>query len=154
MRDWRLRSDVSGNLLAWAARLHELAVFIARSQYHKHGVYVLTHGDLAGFSKREQSMMGALVRLHRRKFTLGVLDESDAKMREQLTRLPGLLRVAAVLHRSRTDSPLPIAKGDAQARTLSLEFPEYWLQQDPLTRADLVEEAQYLSAAYFELTFQ
>ena len=154
VRDWRLRSDVSGNLLAWAARLHELGVFIAHSQYHKHGAYVLTHGDLAGFSKREQSMIGALVWLHRRKFTLGVLDEFDAKMRELLTRLAVLLRVAAVLHRSRTDSPLPIAKGDAQARTLSLEFPEQWLQQHPLTRADLVEEAQYLSAADFELTFQ
>jgi exopolyphosphatase / guanosine-5'-triphosphate,3'-diphosphate pyrophosphatase len=153
-RQWRLRSDVYGNLLAWAARLHEVGVFVAHSQYHKHGAYILTHGDLAGFSQREQSMMGALVRLHRRKFAISALETFDVKMRERLTRLAILLRVAVVLHRSRTDSPMPVAHGDEETKALTLEFPQNWLDEHPLTRADLDQEAQFVQAAGFVLDFR
>src|SRR5690606_23800234 len=41
-------------LLARAARLHELGLTIAHSQYHVHGAYVVEHSDIAGFSRQQQ----------------------------------------------------------------------------------------------------
>jgi hypothetical protein len=37
---------------------------------------------------------------------------------------------------------------------LTLEFPPGWLDARPLTRADLVQEARYLSAVDLKLTFR
>src|SRR5690606_28847693 len=54
-------------MLSRAARLHELGLAIAHSQYQVHGAYVLQHSDIAGFSVPEQRMLAALVRTHRRK---------------------------------------------------------------------------------------
>jgi exopolyphosphatase/guanosine-5'-triphosphate,3'-diphosphate pyrophosphatase len=36
---------------------------------------------------------------------------------------------------------------------IDLAFPAEWLNQSPLTRADLIQEADYLKAAGFTLTF-
>src|SRR5690606_23231566 len=46
---WQLEPD-DRLQLAWAARLHELGLAIAHSQYQVHGAYVLQHSDIAGFS--------------------------------------------------------------------------------------------------------
>lgn len=150
---WRLRSDTFGTLLAWAAQLHEIGLFVAHNQYHKHGAYLITHGDLAGFSRREQSMVGALVRLHRRKFALGVLEQFDARLREKIARLAALLRLAVVLHRSRTDTPMPLVNANPDSANLSIEFPDRWLDDHPLTWADLEQEAEFMRAQGFTLRF-
>ncbi|MEM7404527.1 MAG: Ppx/GppA phosphatase family protein [Pseudomonadota bacterium] len=150
---WSLQNDMLGTLLAWASQLHEIGVFVAHNQYHKHGAYLITHGDLAGFSRREQSLMGALVRLHRRKFALGVLGEFDDRLRARIARLAALLRVAVVLHRSREDAPVPLANADPDSQKLTLEFPERWLDEHPLTRADLDQEAAFMRAQGFTLRF-
>ena len=63
---WKLDDDMR-RMLAWAARLHELGLAIAHSQYQLHGAYVLQHSDIAGFSLQEQQVLAALVRSHRRK---------------------------------------------------------------------------------------
>jgi exopolyphosphatase/guanosine-5'-triphosphate,3'-diphosphate pyrophosphatase len=41
----------------------------------------------------------------------------------------------------------------AQKRRLALRFPKGWLEQHPLTQADLAQEAEYLSMARFYLAF-
>ena len=48
-RDWSLDAD-DRLMLARAARLHELGLAIAHSQYQVHGAYVLQHSVIAGFS--------------------------------------------------------------------------------------------------------
>src|SRR3546814_13734627 len=61
-------------MLGWAARLHEVGLVIAHSQYHVHGAYVLENSDIAGFSRQEQQYLGALVRTHRRKIPGNAFD--------------------------------------------------------------------------------
>src|SRR5690606_37010247 len=63
---WKLGPD-DRLMLGWAARLHDVGLVIAHSQYHVHGAYVLENSDIAGFSRQEQQYLAALVRTHRRR---------------------------------------------------------------------------------------
>ncbi len=142
--------------LEWAARTHEIGMDIAHSQYHKHGAYILEHADLAGFSRQEQLRLAALVRLHRRKFAITVLDAmGDKKERRAVLRLGLLLRLAVLFHRARSPLALDLDRCGIEARKgrLELVFPQGWLGEHPLTRADLEQEASYLAAIKWELSF-
>ncbi len=57
--DWSLTDD-DRLMLSRAARVHELGLAIAHSQYHVHGAYILGHSDIAGYSQQEQRFLAAL----------------------------------------------------------------------------------------------
>ena len=144
---WQLDPKSSASLLRWAAQLHEIGLVIAHSGYHKHSEYMLRHGELPGFSQTEQALLAALVRLHRGKFSLGALAELPRDWRQPLQRLAVLLRLSVLLHRSRTPGLRPPVRAELvdKARTLKLQFTrKAWLDQHPLTRADLELEVDYL----------
>lgn len=150
--DWGLADEGQERMLRWAARLHETGLDISHSQYHKHGGYVVSHSDLAGFARQEQLLLATLVRAHRRKYPSAVFEELPAEWVEEARRLAVLLRLAVVLHRGRGTVPLPEhltlrAKNGA----LRLQFPEGWLEDYPLVRLDLTEERDRLAAAGFRL---
>lgn len=151
-KSWRLGKEKYGNLLGWAARLHEIGLDIAHAQYHKHGAYVLAHADLPGFSRQEQALLGVLVRGHRRKFPQAVFDTLSGKHRERAKNLSILLRLAVLLHRSRTRRDLPGFVISADDNGLKLAFPPGWLAEHPLTSSELQEEAGYLKSAGVRLT--
>jgi exopolyphosphatase/guanosine-5'-triphosphate,3'-diphosphate pyrophosphatase len=145
---WNLPRLRSHELCSWAARLHEIGLDVAHSHYHKHGGYLIANGDMPGFSRQEQRLLAALVRAHRRKFPAGLWKElpDNDRFVEQLA---VLLRLAALLHRSRSDvADVTVVGG---RRALELRFPPGWLEQRALTAADLMEEAELLRAGGFEL---
>ncbi len=148
---WALDLDVDRPLLGWAARCHELGLFIAWSGHHKHGAYILANADLAGFSKGEQGALAALVLGHRGRLEAARLSELCPNPPAALLRLAVLLRLSARLHRSRADRPLPPLELSAVASALTLHLPEGALDDRPLTAADLEEEAEALAAAGFAL---
>jgi exopolyphosphatase / guanosine-5'-triphosphate,3'-diphosphate pyrophosphatase len=59
-------------------------------------------------------------------------------------RLCVLLRLAVLLHRNRTEDPLPLARVAADEAAITLTFPAGWLDAHPLTQLDLSEEIEYL----------
>jgi exopolyphosphatase/guanosine-5'-triphosphate,3'-diphosphate pyrophosphatase len=142
-----------GQLLAWAALLHEIGLLIAHNQYHKHGAYILTHSDLDGFSRQEQNLLALLTRGHRRKFPLAEFDPLPEAERRIMIRLCLLLRLAALLHRGRSDAALPPFSLQASGNSLRVGFPENWLSQHPLTQADLENERAYLLDAGIRLEY-
>jgi exopolyphosphatase/guanosine-5'-triphosphate,3'-diphosphate pyrophosphatase len=114
---------------------------IAHSQYHKHGAYLLTHMDLAGFSRTEQERLALLVRAHRRKFPGELFEPLRGASQALLLRLTLLLRCAVVLCRARSDMAVPASFTlDARDSQLTLSFPKRWLSAHPLTRLDLEDE--------------
>ncbi|HEX7479063.1 MAG TPA: exopolyphosphatase [Polyangiales bacterium] len=145
---WRLSLQRSVELGSWAARLHEIGLDIAHSHYHKHGAYVLENSDMPGFSQQEQRMLAVLVRAHRRKFP-GSLWKTLPESARRVEHVAVLLRLAVLLHRSRTDVPEVTVIG--ARRSLEVRFPPGWLEAHPLTQADLQEEAAFLEAGDFEL---
>ena len=150
---WELPMPASAELLGWAAQLHEIGLSIAQAAYHKHGEYILRNGDFQGFSQNEQRMVAALVRLQRGKFVRAVFDDVPRNWTEPLKRLAILLRLACVLNRSRSPDRVCEPALTVGRRSLTLRFPEGWLDQHPLSREDLQREAAYLAAAGFTLDY-
>ena len=66
-------------------------------------------------------------------------------------RLALLLRLAALLNRGRSSQPLPPLELTEAGDVVQLRFPGNWLDDHPLTGADLDEERRYLKRAGFTL---
>ncbi len=148
---WELADALNYNMLSWAARTHEIGLTIAHSQFHKHSAYLLQNSDLPGFSQRNQQLLAFLARGHRRKFPKDELKQLPKSQQEKATRLCILLRLAVILRRSRSTTRLPALELDASERKLTLSFPSGWLDQHPLTCADLEYEVEYLRAIDYKL---
>jgi len=126
---------------------------IAHDNHQKHGEYILANGDLRGFSLTDQRLLAALVRLHRGKFAESAWKELPSEWQEPIQRLALLLRLAVLLHRSRTPGiRLPFTL-IAVRRGLEVSFPQGWLAKHPLTEADLAQEAEYLLTAGWRLRY-
>lgn len=135
-------------LLAWAARLHEIGISIAHSGYHKHGAYILEHADMPGFSKREQQHLGLLVRAQR-----GTLTKVRALVSEDREWMLILaLRLAVIFFRSRTAVDLPKIEIRRLAGGFRLRLEAGWLKGHPLTAAALRNECQEWGVAGLGLT--
>ncbi|MCG8124083.1 MAG: exopolyphosphatase, partial [Candidatus Thiodiazotropha taylori] len=67
-RSWQLDVPKYSAMLTWAAKVHEIGLTVAHSQFQKHGAYLIENSDLSGFSRQEQRVLSAMVRGHRRKF--------------------------------------------------------------------------------------
>ena len=150
---WRLIDPIYSSMLSWAARIHEIGLAVSHSQFHKHGAYLIENSDLSGFSKQEQRVLAALVRGHRRKFPNSVFDTLPSNLVLITKQLCVLLRLAVLLHRSRSPAARPHSLLSAEENRLSLEFPEGWLADHPLTQAELEQEAIDLQSAGFSLEY-
>lgn len=140
--------------LKWAATLHEIGMDIAHHHYHKHGAYILKHADMAGFSQQDQQLLSTLVRTHRRKFLRTRFKEFAHPWNEIAPILALLLRLAVLLHRSRLPEALPDIRLELNGNAVALVFPESWLENHPLTAADLAQEAEYLKSARIRLLYR
>lgn len=138
---WGLAEE-DAERLAWAAELHEIGLALAHARHHRHGEYILSWADLPGFSQPEQRELALLVRLHRRAFKPKRLDSVRDERRPVLLRMAALLRLAVLLHRSRTPEPVPLERIETRPDGLVLGFAPDWLDAHPLTRADLETERE------------
>ncbi|HSG65484.1 MAG TPA: Ppx/GppA phosphatase family protein, partial [Gammaproteobacteria bacterium] len=152
-KDWELVETSAEQYLSWAAQLHEIGLDIAHVKYHKHGAYLLANADLPGFSRAEQQLLAVLVGHHRRRLEVFDAPELPAEWRKPAFRLTVLLRLAALLNRSRSATELPEIRLTAGARKLEVDFPRDWLANNHLTQANLEQERDWLRAAGFKLRF-
>lgn len=148
---WQLDPEVDLELLVWAARLHELGMGVAHTQYHKHGAYILENSDLLGFTLAEQKALALLVRYHRRKIENEAFDSLPEEERQRLRRLLGILRLAALLHRGRHDEPLDDINLRIKDGQITVIAPQAWLDEHPLTSAELAAEAERLTHVSIKL---
>jgi exopolyphosphatase/guanosine-5'-triphosphate,3'-diphosphate pyrophosphatase len=149
--DWGLADPLAEPMLGWAARLHEVGLDIAHSQYQKHGAYLLQNADMPGFPSHEQQLLAAIVGAHRRKLLLASLEDLMPPWHLQALYLIVLLRLAVLLHRGRGPRSLPDLRLAVKGSSAEIAFPRGWLDEHPLTAIDLEQEAGYLAAAGFKL---
>ncbi len=150
---WGLNFNEADEWLGWASDLHEIGLDIAHNRHNQHGAYIIEHSDLAGFSQFEQRFLAALVLSHRRKLPVKLYKELPKRIYKPVKQLSTILRLAVILHRSRSDVPMPdfsIKMTNKNKIELCLE-PE-WLSQHPLTQADLEEETTHLESINLELS--
>lgn len=148
---WKLDAETDLDLLLWASELHEIGLSVAHSQYHKHGAYLLENSDLLGFTKAEQIALALLVRLHRRKLNLDIIEHLPKSESSRLIPLTILLRLAALLHRSRQASGLDEISFQFKNNKIHFKADKQWFQTHPLTAADLDDEAVHLRNVNMEL---
>jgi exopolyphosphatase / guanosine-5'-triphosphate,3'-diphosphate pyrophosphatase len=147
---WSLGDD-ERRMLMWAARVHEIGLAIAHSQYHVHGAYLLEHSDIAGFSRQEQLFLAALVRNHRRNISNKSLDVLPDRLQAQVRRCAALLRIAVLLHRSHEAETIPKLELRVIGDAVGIAIPNSWLDQRPLLRSDLEHEPEGIAGLGIEL---
>ena len=139
-------------LLRWAALLHEVGQFISFSGYQRHGAYILESGELPGFSLQDRHALALLVRLQRGKLKSPPMDG----LREHQPRLLAcvrILRLSVLLHRRRSPKPLPVPKVRVKGETMTLAFPEGFLEHRAMSRDGLAHERKRQGAAGLSLVF-
>jgi len=141
---WALSGDDRAKL-SRAARVHELGLAIAHSQYHVHGAYVLENSDIAGFSQQEQRVLAVLVRTHRRSLPKNAFESIPDRLLLAAKRTAALLRIAVLLHRSHEAEAVPPIDARATNDALTLLVDKRWLEQRPLLRQDLAAEPEYIA---------
>jgi exopolyphosphatase/guanosine-5'-triphosphate,3'-diphosphate pyrophosphatase len=150
---WHIDDFEDADMLRWAARLHEIGLAVAHAQHQRHAAYLLNYSDMPGFSQHEQQMLATLVRTHRRKLAKALFEDLPEAMRDRAVRLAIILRLAVLLHRSRNQAPLPHVRLQVDDRRLQMTFPDGYLEEHALSRADLEQESQFLKAVDFAVEF-
>lgn len=150
---WSIEETRASQWLRWASLVHEIGLLVAHSQYQKHGGYLLEYSDLPGFSLRDQQFLALLVCHHRRKLPKVMLKDVPANQVDYTVRLIALLRLSVLLHRSRSDQRIPDILITATSGSIKLNFPGDWLEEHPLTKADLDAEKKLLSTVDIKLKF-
>jgi exopolyphosphatase/guanosine-5'-triphosphate,3'-diphosphate pyrophosphatase len=149
---WTLVQDPEvEQILRWAARLHEIGLDVAHSGYHRHGAYLLANADMAGFPREEQKLLAIMVGGHRKKPVIEDADELIPPWDKRAPAMTLLLRLAVLLHRGRSSVALPDIRLSARPDALELRFPPNWLDDHPLTVADLQSEIELLKGVGFRL---
>lgn len=131
------------DVLGWCADIHEVGLAIAHSQHQQHGAYIVANSDLAGFTRQGQQVIATIIRSQRRKPQRSQFDALPARFQRDARSLTGLLRLAALLQRGRSNDALPVICLDPGERSLKMVFPDGWLNRHPLTRTDLEQERDY-----------
>lgn len=134
--------DEDSDLLQRAALLHEVGLAISHSGFHKHGAYLLRYSDMPGFSRPIQERISLLVGMHRRKVRDEQLRELTASGGMPLLLLCMLLRIAVLVHHSRSRDMIPALHFAFTNGEFVLKFPRGWLERNPLTLADFAHEVE------------
>jgi exopolyphosphatase / guanosine-5'-triphosphate,3'-diphosphate pyrophosphatase len=141
---WGLEDPLAELVITWSARLHEIGLDVSHAHYHKHGAYLLEHADMPGFPQEEQKLLAQVVGAHRRKVRLEELEDLNPPWHIKAEFLIVILRIAVLLHRGRSAVALPRILINARGRSLDIAFPKGWIDDHPLTAADLENEVDYL----------
>lgn len=148
---WDPQTPLAGQLLDWAARLHEVGLDISHDGFQRHGAYIVQNADMPGFPRAEQKLLSYLISVQRRPIDDRSGNALPATWRESALRLAILLRLAVLLNRSRSKLALPNIRVVAGSDSLELVFPEGWLAVNPLTIADLDRERGFLELVGYRL---
>lgn len=87
-------------MLEFGAYLHDIGEHVASQGHHKHGAYLVRHGQLRGFTPEDVQLLAAMARWHRRGDPKAT-DELPLVDEGRLRPLVALLRLADGLDRGR-----------------------------------------------------
>ncbi|MBX2848117.1 MAG: Ppx/GppA family phosphatase [Acidiferrobacterales bacterium] len=151
--DWDIQDALFRDALSWSASLHELGLLISHDQYQKHGAYVVENADMAGFAKRDQHLLSALILGHRSKIPIDRFEKLPSVLVTPAKRVAIILRIAVLLHRGRNSFRLDSFEAAVQGQQIKLRFADNFLTKNPLTQADLQREQTRLKSIGVKISF-
>jgi exopolyphosphatase / guanosine-5'-triphosphate,3'-diphosphate pyrophosphatase len=138
-------------MLNWACRLHEIGLVISHNSFHKHGAYLLATPTCPASPASSRTCWRPW------SACTGAVSSTASSPACRAPAVPArrlavLLRLSVLIHRGRgaTHKPRWIEVEGPQIR---LAFPDDWLQEHPLTQAEIDNEASYLKEAGFTLQY-
>lgn len=149
--DWKIKKSELRNMLGWASLLHEVGLQINSRGVQRHGAYILENVEMPGFNQEQQRLLARLVRYHRKKIRLAEEPGYYQYQDEEINKLLILLRLGVALNIKRQDGILPPIKAKVSKQTLTLKFPEGWLDEKPIFSADLERESAHITAVSLAL---
>ena len=144
---WALDATDAGKILRWAAFLYPVGLDISHSDYHKHSAYIIENVDIAGCSRLEQMQLALLARSHRKSIPMKLFTD----LGEDLLCLALLLRLAVIFNRARKRELPQEMQAAAKGKKLTLSIAGIWLDENPLTLADLETEVRYWQSSGYKL---
>jgi len=104
LRELHGLADEDGELLEYAALLHDVGEHVAHEGHDRHAAYLVHHGRLRGLAPAAVTELTALVRWHRRgdpKHHDDLVGDLDDDQRDRVRKLAAILRIADGLDRGR-----------------------------------------------------
>ncbi len=141
---WKFTKAIYRELLITAVHLHEIGVDINSSNYHKHGEYILSQADLAGFNQEQQQALAWLVGNQRKKITACSTHQWHLLKPELLLKLLAILRLSILLSQQRISNADKLPIVTISKNEMALRFDMVWLAQRPSIDNALVNEQQQL----------
>lgn len=116
-------TDLDGELLEYAAYMHDIGYHISHNKHHKHALYIIRNSDLRGFKEWEIEVMANVARYHRRSTPQArhpFYNNLSPSLKQKIRKLAGILRVADGLDRSHYQNVLglEIVKTDSETKLL------------------------------------
>ena len=143
-KQWGFSKQIADKVLDWAARLHEIGLYISHDGYQRHGAYIAEHADMPGFPRAEQRLLAGLIGGQRHSINTSSFESLPKGWRAGGLRLLIILRLAVLLNRSRKESAQVPATIEVTDDSLTINFDADWLAENPLTIADLERETDLL----------
>jgi exopolyphosphatase/guanosine-5'-triphosphate,3'-diphosphate pyrophosphatase len=134
--------------LRFAAILHDAGASVGMARHHKHSYYLITHGDLIGFSSEEIATIAAVARYHRGgrpKERHPEWESLDPWRRQSVEKLAAILRVADGLDRGHRQIVESVA---CRLRQKKVIF-EVRALEDPTPELDAASEKSKLFVRIF-----
>jgi exopolyphosphatase/guanosine-5'-triphosphate,3'-diphosphate pyrophosphatase len=100
-------TDRERERLEFAAILHDIGTHISYQGHHKHSYYLVKNGDLRGFEPEEIEVIALITRYHRKstpKKSHAPFAALRPKLRDTVTHLSAILRLAETLDRSHSQT--------------------------------------------------
>jgi exopolyphosphatase/guanosine-5'-triphosphate,3'-diphosphate pyrophosphatase len=151
---WKIDNKELKNMLAWAALLHEVGLQINTRGIQRHSGYILQNIELPGFGQEQQNLLATLARFYRKKIKMAEIPEFTLLAQDQVYKLVALLRLGVLLNIKRQDDILPVFSVQAEGNKLHIQFPNQWLEQKPVFRADIESECEYIKELGLELSYK
>ncbi len=142
--------------LNWATQASRIGLGISHSQYQNHSAYLIKHSELSGFTIKERKILSVLVKNHRRKISINLIDELGFKQAEKqrFLALILILRLTFIIGQNGKMNScghihLVLKPNDFQVNILQTKFKKH-----PLIRKALAIEERYWIKAGLSLKIE
>ena len=148
---WDMEQFHAVDILRAAALVHEVGLQVAYKDQQIHASYLLANSNLPGFTEAQKKLLTAIILNHREDIDKDALSRQTTTSVLLACRLVRILRLAVILSLRRADEVLPQIKVSVEQEKMQLHLPDSWLDQNPLSAAELYQEAKYQAAHGWQL---
>ena len=145
------------SILLAASLLHEAGMVVNHSAAHKHAAYILQNSELPGFDPMQKNLLVTLVRFQMKSLKQLDLLKGSRYHSQDVLALIMMLRLAVIVNRSRQSTEITekfALHVNSDGNKWALEFEPGYLERNPLTQSDLLQEQNNLQIIKVNLSIR